>query len=110
MSVYSEDEEYFKTVAAQQGLGDEHVQSHVHELTERDDHVTIYQVGGAELPGHYNDRHLTDENADIGKDMQGAYETSVTPPEEVRTINGVSKEGGSIEGSKTQPLPMDTEV
>ena len=44
-------------VAAQQGLGDEHMQSHVHELTERDDYVTIHQVGGAELPGHYDDRH-----------------------------------------------------
>ena len=57
MSVYSEDEEYVKVVAAQQGLRDEHVQSHIHEFTERDDYVTIHQVGGAELPGHYDDRH-----------------------------------------------------
>lgn len=86
------------------------MQSHVHELTERDDHVTIHQVGGAELPGHYNDRYLANENADIGKDMQGAYETSDTPPEAVRTINGVSKESDSIKRSKNQLLPMDTEV
>ena len=42
------DGDYVGTVATQQDLGDEHVQSHVHELTELDGHVTTHQVGEEE--------------------------------------------------------------
>ena len=47
--------DYVQVVVAQQDPGDGHGQSHVYELTERDDYVTIHRVGEAELAKHYND-------------------------------------------------------
>jgi len=35
-------DDYAQTIAAEQDPGDAHVQSHLHELTERDDHVTVH--------------------------------------------------------------------
>ena len=58
-------------VAAQQDLGDEHVQSRVNDLTQWDEHATIHHVGEAEPAGHYNDCDLADEIADH---MQEVYE------------------------------------
>ena len=56
-------------VAAQQDLGDEHVQNCINELTARDDHATIHQVGEA---GGL--QRLADESADIANQMQEVYE------------------------------------
>jgi len=46
------------------------MQSHVYELTERGDHVTIHRVGEPGPTEHYNNWHLADENA---SDMQEVY-------------------------------------
>jgi len=115
MSVRSGDDDHVRTVAAQHDLGDEHVQSHVHELTELDDHVIIHQ---AEAAGHYDDWHSVDENPDIANHMQEVYEIVdaddepfVPPPEEIGTIHGASEEGDSTpKATNIEPLPMDIEI
>ena len=118
MSVRSGDGDHVRTIAAQQDLGDEHVQSHVHELTELDNHVIIHQVGDAEPAGHYDDWHSVDENADIANHMQEVYEIVdaddepfVPLPEEIGTIHGASEEGDSTpKAANIELLPMDIEI
>ena len=63
-------DDYVQAVAAQWDPGDGYVQSHVDELTERDDYVTIHRDGGPGPAEHYNNWHLADENAN---DMQEVY-------------------------------------
>ena len=118
MSVHSGDEGHVRTVAAQQGPEDEHVQSHVHELTELDDHIIIHHVGDAGQAGHYDDWHSADENADVANHMQEVYEIVdaedepfVPPPEEIGTIHGASEEGDSTpKATNIGLLPMDIEI
>ena len=115
MSVRSGDDGRVRTIAAEQDLGDEHVQSHVHELTELDDHIIIHQPGEAE---HFDDWHSIDENADIANHMQEVYEIVdaedepfVPPPEEIGTIHGASEEGDSTpKATNFELLPMDIEI
>ena len=89
-------DDYVQAVAAQQDPGDRHVQSHVYELTGRDDFVTIHRVGEAEPAEHYNDWHLADENA---SDMQEVYEIVdvdvkrfIPPFKEIKTFTVLAKE------------------
>ena len=120
MSVRSEDEDHIRTIAAQQqqNSGDEHVQSHTHELTELDNHVIIHQDGEEELAGQYNDWHSADGHPDIANHMQEVYEIVdaddepfVPPPEEIGTIHGASEEGDSTpKAANIDILPMDIEI
>ena len=113
MSVRSGNEDHVRTVAAQRDARDEHVQSHVHELTELDN-VIVHQ---AEPAGHYDDWHTADQQADIANHMQEVYEIVdadepfVPPPEEMGTIHGASEEGDSTpKAANVEPLPMDIEI
>ena len=72
-------------------------QSRVNELTTRDDHATIYQVGEVGAV-----RRVAEESANIADQMQEVYEivdadieNFVHPPEEIKAIYGPSGEGGS---------------
>jgi hypothetical protein len=86
------------------------VQSHVHELTERDDYVTTHQFGEAEPAGHYN--VLADENANAMQEVYGIVDADVKrfipPPTVIKTIHGASEEGDSTpKVPNIERLPMD---
>ena len=118
MSIHSGDEGHVRTIAAQQDPEDEHVQSHIHELTELDDHIIIHHAGEAGQAGHYDDWRSADENADVANHMQEVYEIVdaedepfVPPPEEIGTIHGASEEGDSTpKATNIGLLPMDIEI
>jgi len=119
VSVRSEDGDHIRTIEAQQDLGDEHVQSHVHELTELDDNIIIHQVGDTDPAGHYDDWNSADENADIANHMQEVYEIVdaddepfVPIPEEIGTIHGASEEEGDStpKAANLELLHMDIEI
>ena len=85
---------------AQQDIRDEHVQSRINELTARDDHATIHQVGEAGAL-----QRLADESADIADQMQEVYEivdagveNFVHPPGEIKAIHSAGGAGDSTSG------------
>ena len=118
MSARSGDEDHSRPIAAQQDAGDQHVQSHVHEVTELDNHVIVHQAGEEEPAAQYDDWHSTDGHPDIANHMQEVYEIVdaddepfVPPPEEIGTIHGASEEGDlTPKATNIETLPMDIEI
>ena len=88
------------------------MQSRINELTTRDDHATIYQVGEVGAL-----RRVAEESANIADQMQEVYEivdadveNFVHPPEEIKAIYGPSGEGCStLKATNIEPLLMDIE-
>ena len=71
------------------------MQSHVYEITGRDDYVTIHRVREAESAEHYNGWHLADENAndmlEVYEIVDGDIKRFISRPKEINTFTVLAK-------------------